>query len=404
MTTKIEVRNFQSIEHAVLTVDGFTALAGRSNIGKSAIIRAVEAALGGSSGANFVRHGAHCARRLKDVGKCKCIASVRITAEGFDLLWEKGDGVNRYVYNNVTYDSVARGFPEFLRAEFNPVKIGDKYTQLQIASQWEPIFLLNASGGVVADVLSDVAHLQRINVALALSEKDRREATAGHKSRLKDAVAKETELQGYDGLDAALARVRAVETHMLDVNAKTAKLRALEAYLDSLRALVARVRSLLVVEAVVVPGSELVMVAGVQVRALLGFNANLRFRASNVKALLPIENVLEPDIQGVQQAKVKFGQVVFWTKRMQDLESNLKFWAGIDGLNMPVKPSFNGPLAKLSALAGYAKKQQALKEQVSRLEQACAQAGQEETISFEAIRALGACPTCTRPFEVGCQC
>ena len=31
---EVEVRNFQSIEHISLKVEGFTALVGRSNIGK----------------------------------------------------------------------------------------------------------------------------------------------------------------------------------------------------------------------------------------------------------------------------------------------------------------------------------------------------------------------------------
>ena len=43
----VEIRNFQSIDHVHLRVEGFTALVGRSNIGKSAVVRAVKAALTG---------------------------------------------------------------------------------------------------------------------------------------------------------------------------------------------------------------------------------------------------------------------------------------------------------------------------------------------------------------------
>ena len=64
--TEVEVRNFQSVEHAVFRIEGFTALVGRSNIGKSALVRAVKAALTGATGTDFVRHGGLCARRLKD--------------------------------------------------------------------------------------------------------------------------------------------------------------------------------------------------------------------------------------------------------------------------------------------------------------------------------------------------
>src|SRR5277367_3768831 len=157
MATEVEVTNFQSIEHAKFVIEGYTALVGRSNIGKSAIVRAVKAALTGASGTSFVRHGPNCARRLKDAKKCQCKATVRIKREGFDLLWEKGDSDNRYTFNGQVNDSVGQGTPTFLQAGFAPIKIGDDKELLQVADQFDPIFLLNKTGGAVADVLSDVA-------------------------------------------------------------------------------------------------------------------------------------------------------------------------------------------------------------------------------------------------------
>ena len=401
---KIEVNNFQSIEHVVLTVDGFTALAGRSGLGKSALLRAVEAALGGASGATFVRHGAHCAKRLKDVKTCKCFASVHITADGLDLLWEKGDCVNRYVYNGVNYDAVARGFPEFLRTNFGPVKIGDKQTLLQVAPQWEPLFLLNTSGGVAADVLSDVAHLNRINVALTLSEKDRREASASHKARLKDVATKELELQGYNGLDTVLAQVQAVVTRTGAINALEGEVQAIEAHLAALRTVVARVRTLLVVETVTVPVQSALVGYAKALHSLQVFCANLNTRASAIKAMSSVEKISAPDLCGVQAVTTKHRKITVWTEKTQALEHGLLAWQGVEIVTLPAKPAFREPLTKLNTLAIYAQKQQTLGAQLRRLEEACAQAEQDEKHSLEDIRALGVCPTCTRPFEAGCQC
>ena len=58
----IEIRNFQAITHEVIEVRGFSALAGRSNIGKSTIIRAVKAALTGAPVDSYVRHSSRCLR------------------------------------------------------------------------------------------------------------------------------------------------------------------------------------------------------------------------------------------------------------------------------------------------------------------------------------------------------
>ena len=55
---KIRVRNYQAIADASLEVEGFTAVTGRSNIGKSGLIRAISAILFGNPGEDYIRRGA----------------------------------------------------------------------------------------------------------------------------------------------------------------------------------------------------------------------------------------------------------------------------------------------------------------------------------------------------------
>jgi hypothetical protein len=171
----LEVSNFQSIEHAEVCVDGFTALVGRSNIGKSSVVRAAKSALNGVQGTAFVRHGPGCLRRTKGAKNCKCFSTVKITGDGIDILWEKGDAVSRYVVNGEIFEAIPKGFPDFLKPGFTPVQVGDRSVSLQVADQFDPIFLLGETGTTVADVLGDVARLDSINTATRLAEKDRRE-------------------------------------------------------------------------------------------------------------------------------------------------------------------------------------------------------------------------------------
>jgi len=42
---KIRIKNFQSIEDLEIEVRGFTAITGKTNIGKSAIMRAISSAM-----------------------------------------------------------------------------------------------------------------------------------------------------------------------------------------------------------------------------------------------------------------------------------------------------------------------------------------------------------------------
>jgi len=216
---RIEIQDFQSIASVVLEVSGFAALVGRSNIGKSAVIRAVRAVLTNAQGVQDVRHGPTCARHLRGVKTCKCKAQVHIVGPGFDILWEKGDADSRYTINGTVYEAVPKGTPDFLKQWFQPVKIGEKSMLLQVASQWDPLFLLDASGPAVADVLSDVAQLDRINVASRLVEKDRREAQATIKVREKDIQATCDALVLYTGLDGVVQRMEDLTTSSVGLQA-----------------------------------------------------------------------------------------------------------------------------------------------------------------------------------------
>ena len=50
MATKVNIKNYQSIKDVSFEVDGFTVIIGKNNIGKSAIIRALEAPLANQAG------------------------------------------------------------------------------------------------------------------------------------------------------------------------------------------------------------------------------------------------------------------------------------------------------------------------------------------------------------------
>ena len=93
---EVEIQNFQSIDKVAFKIEGFTVLVGRSNIGKSALIRAIHCALTGASGTDFVRHGLDCERRIKGNKKCKCKSTVLFKTPSLHLIWEKGDADNQY--------------------------------------------------------------------------------------------------------------------------------------------------------------------------------------------------------------------------------------------------------------------------------------------------------------------
>lgn len=241
----VEIKNFQAIDELKLEIEGFTALVGRTNIGKSSIVRALKTALSGGSGSGFVRHDARtCSRILSGAKSCKCFSSVKVMfGEGQGFLWEKGGkGINRYTVwkdgNQAVYDRVGQSMdvPEVLGAQFAPVKLGPEDSLLQVTDQFDAPFLLNLSGGVVADILSDIGQLDDINQAMAAVSKDRRAAIAARKIREGDAEALGRQLEAYAALDQHLVNVGAIRAEGVRVTEMSGRLVLIDRLIEEVTA------------------------------------------------------------------------------------------------------------------------------------------------------------------------
>lgn len=395
----VEVKNFQSIEHATIHVKGFTALVGRSNIGKSALVRAVKAALTGAPSTSFVRHAPSCPRKTKAAKTCKCHCSVRIKGEGFDLLWEKGDAINRYTFNGVVYDKAERGTPEFLQPAYAPVKIGDEKELLQVSDQFNPIFLLNQTGGVIADVLSDVAHLDRVNIAIRLSEKDRKEAVSTRKVRERDVVDLTQKLVLFDGLDTALADVRDVEDRLDVLEAADRRVVALDGFLARGTALGQQIATLEDVMRLEAPDPVPLAASSAKYTQTVKFLGMVTERAASIRALQAIEAVSAPDPDALRARAASFAAMDGWVAKLRVFKAWMERVKALEAAPAPNPEHMAGRAKGYELLAGLAGRYASLVAQVQTLTQ------QQDALVAEgaAIQAewdaLGVCPTCTQPFH-----
>lgn len=161
---KITVKNFQSLADVEIEAEGLTVILGRSNLGKSAFIRAVESALFNRSGEWFVRLGTSQ-------------ASVAIeglpsaAGDGQQVRWNKGPGINCFEVNGTTYDKVRRDAPPVLQEwGYRDIAIESgsttRYLRPQVATQQEgPYFILKEPGSFIADVLTAASRLSVLMVA-----------------------------------------------------------------------------------------------------------------------------------------------------------------------------------------------------------------------------------------------
>lgn len=353
---EVEITNFQSIQHTELVIDGFTSLDGRSNIGKSAIVRAIRSALTGASGTDFVRHRADCERITRGRKECKCQSTVRIRTPVMTLVWEKGDSVNRYTVTKPgekpqIYDSVFRGTPDFLLPEFQKIKIGDSTQLLQVSEQFDPIFLLNQSGPVVADVLSDVAHLEDVNTAIRLVNKDRKETAATRKVREYDLKELLKALEGYSELDPALTRVRQVEEHYRLLESDRQTLCELERFISEALCLRSEVETLQGVEQIRFPSTVELKAASEKSLQVQDFYNRAAEKVPQVKGLSNVQNIAIPEESGVQSWVAKLKVLEQFTASSEKLNSAVSTLSEADNLAIPAIGLVQDSLKKLDDLS-----------------------------------------------------
>jgi len=174
---QVEITNYESLTHTKLQIEGFTTLIGRNYLGKSSVLRAINAALTNKEGTEFISWGA-------------TFCEVHLIFPDLDILWHKEEGNNFYKINGKEYTKIGRGDPpqEILDAGFKPILVGDQKLYLNYAVQFFPLFLVNKKDSKSADVLTSVYGLDRIYKAIDLCNKEQRANSDMLRLREKDLV------------------------------------------------------------------------------------------------------------------------------------------------------------------------------------------------------------------------
>jgi hypothetical protein len=440
---EISITGFQSIEHVDLKIDRFTALVGRSNIGKSAIVRAVKAALTGAAGTDFVRHNPRtCTRVLKGTKKCKCKAEVRVKMPELEFLWEKGDADNRYTVQRdgkeEVFDKLDRGTPEFLTPDFTPIKVGDSSTLINVGDQFDPIFLLGDAGSAVADVLSDVAKLDSLNAALKLVAKDKQQCSSTLKVREQDALLTAAKLAGYDDLPDLLALAATLGSRWESIQQAQAHHTYLTGLLARTAALVQEVKSLEAVVAVGIPATRPLQALSSQVgdacrllaeyhgcqqslaciQALLDIKVPVTdsLDASRVKlaqmsgwlvrslpilrdvgVLTKLSDLPIPEATSLQAKSAQLGKLAKWVKPAQDLMLTCRQLQALVDMPIPDAPEVDSKAKQLLAYEGLYQRVVPLAKEVQGLEGTLQSATRDLEASLKELSELAVCPTCGRP-------
>jgi exonuclease SbcC len=217
MISRILLRNFQKHRKLDLKLDQVTTLIGPSDVGKSAVIRALRWVMTNTPrGNSFMRHGAK-----------KC--SVTIWVDDHKIKRIKSGTTNTYVMDGHTYHSFATGVPEPIQ---NVLKIYDENFQ----AQHDNVFWLSLSPAEASKRLNEIADLQIMDDSIrkVLSIKKEAEHRVKFSREQREAAKKlKAELSFVPEMIAAYNKLQRLEDFVVSSHATRTRLIGFTRSLDT---------------------------------------------------------------------------------------------------------------------------------------------------------------------------
>jgi len=187
MSIQVVIKNFQSIKEVEFFIDGYTVIEGPSDIGKSAIMRAIEALLSNDRGDYFIRRGTK-----------ESYVMLNFVKEGFKIEWfKKIKKGGYYILNDDSENPLEKlngAVPEQI-IDFGiseiPIKNANDRGRVHpqmCSDQHNTLFMLYESPQVRAELISEISEVTKISKALKLANKDL-------KSQKREIKVKDAELQ-----------------------------------------------------------------------------------------------------------------------------------------------------------------------------------------------------------------
>lgn len=219
------LEDFQSHKKTVLDLNaGFNAIVGPSNVGKTALTRALAFILYGEWDKSWVRFGAKFARITLTLNND--VVVVR----------EKGEKVNKYILRvpgkpEQVYESFGTEIPEDIKKELKVYKAqidANEFLNLNFASQLDPLFLLSKPGSFKAKVIGKLSSAHFLDYALRELNKDKRTLSSEKSFKESEVATLNNQLKEFSGLEAEQARLEFLKAEIASLEAKAIRIERIE--------------------------------------------------------------------------------------------------------------------------------------------------------------------------------
>ena len=421
---KVHIKNFQSIEDVSFEIpeNSFTCIVGPSNIGKSALRRALECLIYNKSEASYIRNGTKT-------------CSIEVTFEDNTVIkWYRNNKTAGYIINGEDFTKLAGSVPDLLIDRgFKELTINkDKY-QVQIASQFNNIFLLNETGGKVTELLSNLGNLNRIIKSNKSCLSDLKMNKSKLNIRREDILSAKEKLKSYKGLDEQRHQVDILKDYLKDIRVIKERFNAVKKIEISLNKSIRIVKILRPVKEIEIAPFDLSLNKLKMLNSLL---VKLTYSQKIVSAYTPIRSVgkIEMDISAdtlislkslllkyasyevkhlfylklsnvsdiefnLKEEYERYLKINLFLKKLITIESKIKLYQNLPK-SIPSLEEFN--ISKFEKITGLYKRAQELKNKIIKLRNQI-KVTDEKLIELEEEReqihkTLGVCPLCDKEF------
>ena len=148
---KLSVQNFQSWDSFDITIDGFTVVTGDSDLGKSAIYRALY---------GVIRNQISAAQMKLDTE----VAEIRLQIDGHEIIaTRKVKGSTSYIVDGEKFTSLGGNIPESMKSlNLGTIKIGDNELDPIFADQFGTQFMLTETPSAMNAILGAFSSTEKL--------------------------------------------------------------------------------------------------------------------------------------------------------------------------------------------------------------------------------------------------
>lgn len=387
---RVEITNYESIDHAVIEIDGFTTVVGPNYSGKSAAMRAINAALVNQQGTEFIRWG-------------QTFCEVKINAPELDLIWHKEEGNNYYLVNNEKYAKIGRDDPpdDVLKLGYGTVKVSGQKYNLHYADQFTPLFLVDKQDTKSADLVASVYGLDRLYKASDLCSKDQRSNASLLKIRTKDLADAQEDLKKYENLDGVVEELNRLKSEHDRIESEEAAVERAKTWASSITSVAMTCRRLKPAQDVSLPEFDGLDDDIRSYDTASSMMTRMVALSNDVKSLSAIEEVSIPDDSAIQEASDKYLAAASLFSRYEETVRSESKFRGIENISIPEEPS-DGIGRLIAELKATREKQESLagvKNEVLTVKQSLKEC-EDELKSIETERAeFDRCPLCNQELK-----